>query len=459
MAISSLGLGSGVLTQDVLDQLKAVDQAARIVPLERQLLKLQDQNAEFNVLDATMVNLIDSINELKSPLLFDGRSTTVSGTSVAVTAAANSDIQSFTLNVTQLATQQIEQSGSYSSSTTTGLVASAAGSMNLNVNGNDYTINYDQNMSLEDLKNEINNVAGVDVNATIVQVGSGDYRLFLNSVNTGSNQDITITDTSGSLAGTQLTTGLTAVQNGVNANFEFNGQAITRTSNQVDDLISGYKITLEEVGSSTVDVTQNRDEIMMRIDSFVEKYNAAMTYLEKVTKNSPDADERGIFAGNTTIKNMQNMIRNMMDNIGGGVANIYEYGFDIDKDGKMTVDKTVFNDKLDTNAGNVEIFFSGGNYDNGDGTTTAISGAFVELSTFVDNYTGYGKSIDSLKSSLGDSISTLEKRKADAIERLDNKYETLMKQWGAYDSLIGRFTSSANTFIMMVNAQNSANNG
>jgi len=458
MSISSLGLGSGVLTQDVLDKLRAADKTARVTPLETRLSSLQKEQGEFNVLDATMTNLSDSINELKSLTLYNARSTSVSGTSVDVTASENSDIQSFTLNVTQLATKQIEQSGSFSSSTDAELVATADGSFNLNVNGTDYTIDYDNTMSLDDLKKEINNVAGKDVNATIVQVASGDFRLFLDSANTGSNQDITITDTSGNLAGTELTSGLTALQAGDDAKFEFNGQAITRSSNKIDDLVKGYDITLKEVGSSTVSVEQNRDEIVSRIDSFVEKYNAAMTYLNKVTKNSSKESERGIFATNSTITNMQDRLRNMMDTVGGGVGNFYEYGFDIDKDGKMSVDKTVLNKELDTNADNVKAFFSGGDYDNGDGTTTAVDGVFNELSTFVDSYTGYGKSIDNLKTSIGDSISSVEKRKEDAIERLDDKYNTLQKQWGAYDALIARLTSSANAFIQMVQAQNSSSN-
>lgn len=458
MSISSLGLGSGVLTQDVLDKLRAADKAARVTPLETRLSSLQKEQGEFNILDATMTNLSDSINELKSLTLYNARSTSVSGTSVDVTASENSDIQSFTLNVTQLATKQIEESGSFSSSTDAGLVATADGSFNLNANGTDYTIDYNNTMSLDDLKKEINNVAGKDVNAAIVQVASGDFRLFLDSVNTGSNQDITITDTSGNLAGTELTSGLTALQNGDDAKFEFNGQTITRSSNKIDDLVQGYDITLKEVGSSTVSVTQNRDEIMSRIDSFVEKYNAAMTYLDKVTKNSSNESERGIFATNSTITNMQDRLRNMMDTVGGGVGNLYEYGFDIDKDGTMSVDKTVLNKELDTNPDNVKAFFSGGDYDNGDGTTTAVDGVFNELFTFVDSYTGYGKSIDNLKTSIGDSISAVEKTKEDAIERLDDKYNTLQKQWGAYDALIAKLTSSANAFIQMVQTQNSSSN-
>ncbi len=456
MAVSSLGLGSGVLTQDVLDQLRKADEASRITPIDMELALIKDEQGAFNVLDAKMTNLIDSIDALRTPLLYDERTATVTGTSVAVTASANSDLQEFTLNVTQLATKQIEESGSFSAQTDT--IASAAGSINLNIDGVDFTIDYDGTTTLENLKKSINDIAGDKVNATIVQIASGDYRLFLNSVDTGSNQDITITDNSGNLSGTQLTNDLTALQTGVDATFEFNGQTVTRSSNKVTDLVTGYEITLKELGSSTVKIEQNRDAILEKIESFVEKYNDAMGEIGRVTVNSTNADERGIFAGNSTIRSMQFKIRNLMDTVGGGVGNIYDYGFDIDKSGKLTFDKSVFNDALDTDAANVEVFFSGGDFDNGDGTTTTVDGIFNELSTEVGAYTNYNQTLDQFKSSLMQQSSELEDRRATAIERLDNKYETLQKQWAAYDALIARLTSSANAFIQMVNTQNSTQN-
>jgi len=454
MAISSLGLGSGVLTQDVLDKLRKADEAGRITPIDKELKTLNTQKSEFSVLDATMTNFSDAVNELKAKTLYDERQATVTGTSVSVTADANSDVQDFTLNVTQLATKQIEESGSYGATTDT--IASDTGNLTLSVGSSDFTINYDSTTTLEDLKKSINDIAGQKVNATIVQIASGDYRLFLNSVDTGSNQDISITDNSGNLSGTQLTDDLSSVQDGVDATFDFNGQAITRHSNQVDDLITGYHITLKEVGSSDVSVQQNRDAILKRVDSFIEKYNAAMTELDKVTKNSTNADERGVFSSESGISGMQDAIRNAMDTIGGGVGTIYDYGFDIDKDGKMSIDKTVFNKKLDENAGNVEVFFSGGSFDNGDGTTTTIDGAFTDLSTITESYTGYGKILDSFSKNLDASQTTLQERRTTTMERLNNKYETLQKQWGAYDALIARLNSSANAFIQMVNAQNNS---
>lgn len=459
MAISSVGVGSGILTQDVLDQLRQADEASIITPLDLSIANEEDKIDALKLLDASMTNLIDSINAIKSQSLYDERKTTVSGSSVSVTAQANSDIQDFTLNVTKLATKQIEQSASFASETT--LVATGAGSLNLNINGKDYTIDYDATTTLKDLKDEINKVAGEDVDATLLNVGAGDVRLVISSANTGSTQNITITDTSGLLSddggttagGVKLTTGLTQIQGGDDATFTFNGQAITRTSNTIDDLITGLEITLKEVGSSNVSVAQDRESIEAKFDSFVEKYNSAMTELAKQTKASTDSSERGIFSAESTIKNMKGAIQDMIGTIGGGVGGMDDYGFDIDKDGKMTLDKTVFNAKLDENPSNVEVFFSGGDFDNGDGTTTAVEGAFVELSTFVESYTKYGNTLDQFKDSLTASLEQYEERRTKAVERLDAKYEILKKQFIAYDLMISKLNSASSMFVQMANAQ------
>jgi flagellar hook-associated protein 2 len=453
MGISALGTGSSILTQDLLDQLRDADEAAQITPIEYSLADNKDKAAEFDVIDANMTNLYDAIGELKTPSLFDERTTSVSGSSVEITADANSDLQDFTLDVTQLATKQIEESGSYGDKTST--IASDSGSMTLSVGDQDFTIDYTADTTLEDLKNSINDVAGDAVNATIVQVAEGDYRLFLNSADTGSNQDISFTDDSGNLSGTQLTDDLTAVQLGVDAEFTFNGQEITRSSNEVDDLITGYDITLKELGTSEVSVTQNRENITDKIDSFVEKYNSAMDEIGRATKNSTDSSERGIFSSDSTFKAMERDLRNMLDKVGGGVGTIYDYGFDIDKDGKMSIDKTVFNDKMDENPANVEAFFSGGDFTNADGSVTTVEGAFTEMSDTTYEYTRFNGMLDNYKTYLDENTSSLEESKTRATERLDAKYETLKKQYAAYDSMIASFDNAAAAFTEMQNTGDS----
>jgi flagellar hook-associated protein 2 len=451
MGISSLGVGSSILTQDVLDQLRAADEARFITPIDYSLANENDKKDALKLIDASMTNLIDSIDAIKTQALFDERSTTVTGTSVEVTATANSDVQDFTLNVGNLATKQIEESGAFADSTET--IAIAAGIMNINIDGQDFTIDYDATTTLNDLKNSINSVAGDKVDATIVQISATDFRLFVSSVDTGTTQNITMTDNSAALTDTRLTTGMTAIQSGVDANFTFNGQAITRTSNNVTDLITGLDITLKEVGSSTVSVAQNRDNIIEKIDSFVEKYNAAITELDKMTKASTESDERGIFSGESTIKNMKRTLQDLIATVGGGVGNMIDYGFDIDVDGVMTIDKDVFNTKMDEDSTNVEAFLAGGTFTNPDLTTTEVDGAFNEIATMVEEYTKYNATLDLFKTLITDKISALEDSKTTATERLDARYEIMKKQYAAYDLMISKINSASSMFVQMANAQ------
>ena len=469
MGISSVGVGSSILTQDVLDQLRKADESGQITPIDLSLANEGDKKDALKLIDASMTNFTDAINEIKSHGLFDERSTEVTGTSVEVTAAANSDIQDFTLDVGNLATKQIEQSGTFTTRDTA--IAGAPGSLNLNIDGLDFTISYDTTTTLDGLKNLINNAAGDKVDATVVQVNATDFRLFISSSDTGSNQNIILTDNAvtdadpATLSGLGANLGaltsdfdLAATQDGLDANFTFNGQPLLRSSNNITDLITGLDVTLKEVGSSTVSVAQNRDNIMEKFDSFIEKYNSAITELDKMTKSITDSEDRGIFSAESTIKSMKNNIERMISSVGGGVGSLVDYGFDINKDGVMTLDKDVLNAAMDEDSTNVEAFFAGGTYTNPDLTTTELTGAFTEMSTIIEGYTKYNATLDQFKTSITDAISALEDRKTTATERLDAKYEILKKQFIAYDMMISRLNSASSMFVQMANAQTASQN-
>ncbi|RLA82611.1 MAG: flagellar hook protein, partial [Epsilonproteobacteria bacterium] len=172
MGISSLGAGSSILTQDVLDQLRAADDAGQIQPVTLNIANENDKKDALKLIDAKMDNLIDSINAIKSHSLFDERDVSVTGSSVTATAVANTDLVDFTLDVTTLATKQIEQSDAFTAADggENALVSDDAGKINLNIDGEDFEISYEADTTLKELKAMINEVAGEKVDATILQV-------------------------------------------------------------------------------------------------------------------------------------------------------------------------------------------------------------------------------------------------------------------------------------------------
>jgi len=152
------------------------------------------------------------------------------------------------------------------------------------------------------------------------------------------------------------------------------------------------------------------------------------------------------------------VIQDMIGSIGGGVGSMSDFGFDVDKDGKLTLDKSVMNDKIDKSSSNVEAFFSGGTFIKADNTTVEVDGAFTELATKVEEYTKYNATLDLFKTAITDTISSLEDRKASATESLDTRYEIMKRQFAAYDSMISRFNSTSSMFSQMISAENAANN-
>ena len=462
MAISSLGVGNSILTQDVLDQLKAADEAGRITPIKLKLANENDKQDALKIIDASMANFVDSVNALSSVLLWDERAATVgTGTSVEVTATSKTDIQDFSVDVIQLATKQIEQSGVFGAATDLIDTANLGGSFDIQVGPDPLTavtITYGVDATLDDIKDLINEQAGDLVDASIVQLNSGEFHLMLSSSETGdtATTDITMTGVTGALDA-KLTTGFTDVQLGKNAQFTFNGSdplfPYERASNNIDDLITGLTMTLKETGVSEVSIAQDRTSILEKFDGFVTKYNETITELDKMTKASTEAKERGIFSSDSTIKSMKRSIQDMMDSIGGNVGSMLDYGFDIDKDGVMTLDKTVLEQKLDDEPTNTQAFFSGGDYTKADLSVVTLTGTFAEMSTIVESYTNASAGLDQLKEALADNISTLEDRKLTATERLDAKYEIMKKQFASYGLMISKINSASSMFVQMANAQ------
>jgi len=465
MGISSLGVGSGILTQSVLDQLRKADDAQRVNPISLNIVNEKDKKNSLDVLSASMTNLRDSINALKNATLFNARSATVnSGTSVSVTATSNTDLQNFKVDVVSLAKKQIEQSGIFTAKTD--VVDVNAGSFDLQVgsgtSAQTVTINYNAGATLDDIKKLINTNANTLVNASIVQTNTGEFHLFISSKATGDGNTATNPNDTTNISiknaigfDARLTTDFNnaPVQQGTDASFKFNGQLLSRPTNTVTDLITGLSMTLKEPGISDVSIAQDRTSIETKVDSFVKQYNAAMTEIGKQTKSSVDTNVKGIFSGESSIRSMQRRIEQMVTSISNAGGNMQDYGFSTDRQGVLSIDKTVLNAKLDKNPTNVEAFFTGGNYTQATGSVVSLTGAFSTFDNLVYGYTKTTGELKQVGDSITSNIASLEKSKLSATKRLDAKYAILKQQYTAYNSLINSFNSSSNIFTQLTSSQ------
>jgi len=465
MGISSLGAGSSILTQDVIDQLRAADESKFVTPLDSKIKAEDKKSDKFDFLNAHMDNLYESLKSLNEYGVFEARSTSVGNDSIVeINAKESSDIQDFSLEVENIATKEIVQSGSFDSKTAK--ISDGDGSMKLSVGDKDFTIDYNVSTTLEDLKNLINDKADGSVSATIVQVSSGNFKLLLSSDETGTGKDISITDNDDHLSDKLLddadpdddVDGMTTVQDGVDAKFKFNGVEITRESNSVDDLLSGVTITLKDVGKTNVNIQQDREHIEERITNFVDKYNSAIYQLGEDTKSSQEVSERGAFSSDSVIKGMKSSLVNIISTVGEGQGKLLDFGIEVGDDGRLSLNSTKLNEKLDEDPANVKSFFTGGTFTKSDGHTVELKGVFDEIETEVAKYSKYGAVLDKFKDSMSIRTKSLTEQKEKAIERLDTTYATMKKRFASYDLMISKFNNASSMFTQMIDAELAAKN-
>jgi flagellar hook-associated protein 2 len=195
--INSLGIGSGVLTADVIDQLKENDRSLTVTPIDNKLELNTQKEQSLELFESLITTLQSSVSSLEDSSLYEKREVSGSNDGIEVEALTGVDVQDFTISDVKLAYGSVTQSGSFASKTNG--VASADGTLNLNIDGTDYQIDYTSTMSYDDLKSKINDVAGDKVTASILQTGDSSYSLIVKSDETGEDQQIVMTDLSGNL--------------------------------------------------------------------------------------------------------------------------------------------------------------------------------------------------------------------------------------------------------------------
>lgn len=195
--INSLGLGSGVLTSDLLDKLKAADSTNIITPINNKITLNAQKSQALDLMTSLLTSFKSSVSALDDDTLYQGRTVSGSNDGVSVTAASGSQLRDFSLNITNIAKKSVLESGAFTSSSA--LIGSNAGTLKLNIDGKEFSIAYTSSTTLDGLKQAINDAAGSDVSASVLQTGTSAFKLILSSKNTGVNQAISLTDLSGNI--------------------------------------------------------------------------------------------------------------------------------------------------------------------------------------------------------------------------------------------------------------------
>lgn len=282
MTLRISGLATGLDTEQIISDLMSA-QRIPLDKMEQDKQVLEWQQEDYRSINSQLATFRESLFELKLQRTFNAKSAKSSNESVVEVTASNSALTGTTsITVAQLAEGAFKTSssalGSGEDLETLNTQLGLTGSISFSINGEDFTVNAD-NESIDDLVSKINN-ADIGVQASY----DADLdRLFLSTTESGSEAKIEVTDGTDS-AGTSLFADAfkmdTTTVQGKDAQITLNGADLTMSTNEFT--INGITYALTGVSatdsngspvSTTVSVASDTEAIFQTIMDFVDLYN------------------------------------------------------------------------------------------------------------------------------------------------------------------------------------------
>jgi flagellar hook-associated protein 2 len=456
--IRSVGAGSsGAISLDTVDQLKEAEEAAVLAPIDKNIEKNEAKDETLDSLVTTLKGLKASTSTLSDDSLYLKRSVETNSDDFEITVDSGVSAQSFSLKVNQLATEDVFQSQTFTSSDDfIGVDSSTTLTIGVG-DGTDIEFDIEPTTTLQELKEKINDKQ-MGITASILNTGPDEYRLILKGQERGEEGAIRITEGEGLSLG--FSDEENRVQEAQNAKFEYNGIEITRSSNTVEDLIFGVKIELKEesVSPQSVAVTENMDSILEEIQNFVSAYNSTLSSLSEATKYDDETKKAGAFQGDSDVTGITREFNRIILSRDKDNNTLTKFGFSLNDLGMLEFNSTTFSNEFKKDSGAVKEFFQGTDTTFA-GRTTHSGGTFYQLNEALDNYVGGEGRLTLLQQGLTKEGKNLQEEREKTLELLEGKYEMLANRFAAYDGMIGQLTAGFQSLQMQIEtATNGGNN-
>src|SRR5690554_1961113 len=372
-SISSLGIGSGVLTSDLVDQLVAAERRPTEVRLDQKTERTEALISAYGKLRSAVTELRLPMRQLGSADAMKSFSATSSGSNVDVSVDAGKAARgSYSVDVVGLAeSQALASTETFADRDATSI---GRGTMTLQVGDKTTNITIDSsNDTLQGLANVINE-ANAGVSAGVIDTGDG-FRLTLSADDTGTANAVKITaseevgaeglarfafdpaDPEGNPAMEQTIAA-------TDAQMKINGVLITRSTNTIENVVDGLTFNLTDTGTSTVKVEQDTAAVAERVQAFVDKFNELQGTIRELSSFDSETGQGSILTGDSTVRNIQNQLKRVLTDVipgleGANVRSLADVGIGTDfRTGELQFDSQKFQQQLRENPDDVTALFA-----------------------------------------------------------------------------------------------------
>jgi len=284
---------------------------------------------------------------------------------------------------------------------------------------------------------------GMTVLDTVDAINASDASVFASLINDGTNTYIQLAskDTGHVIGGaaddaikiaesytggTGSELNFTQITQAANATFTLDGLDVEQQSNTVTDVLEGITLTLKKTGTTQVTIDADKAATKENIETFVEKYNAALTLVAKDLKSTENTDFNYSLAGDSTLKrlksDMMGVISGFVTGATGSFAALSQIGIKTDATGKLKIDADDLDEAMNKDMSSISSLFTATDTGISDLLTTKIEVYTEDLEglfkTKVDSY-------NDLIDRLDDNISDKEREISSLVTRLKKQFSAM----------------------------------
>lgn len=470
MAVSSLGVGSGLNLSGILSSLMQVEQQP-LLALQTKEASYQSRLSALGTLKSTLSSLqtasqsfIPSSTQTASEKYTTFKATVADSTIATASASTGAVAGSYSLEVSALATgHRLSSVGS--TDATVGNAARLA-AMNaslasggtlkielgtLNGAGTTYTadslrtlnVSIAAGSTLEQVRDAINSAATDGrISATIIS-GTNGKQLVLNSGKIGTENVMQLSSTDGmegfAFNPTATTNNLSQAttdggQAASDAAFKLNGIAATSSTNSISGALDGVTLTLLKTTSSATTLTVTRDSttsLTAAANAFVKAYNDAAKSMKDLGYYDASTKKAGVLQGEAALRGAQSQVRNLLQTQAGGTSayqTLSDIGIALQTDGTLKLDTSKLNKAI-------EADYSG--------VTTLVSKIGTAFKSGLDGLVGAKGSLAAATDSTNRLIKDIGKRQealADHLTQIETRYR---KQFSSLDTLVASMNKTS----------------
>ena len=421
--INALGAGASFDTKKIVEALVNAERAPQKARIEKSIANseatisgLGKAVSVMNVLSTAAERLNDA-SDFKTYGVSNSQKDAFSATT---TSSARTGSNSIT--VSQIAREQRSVSGAFGS-TSASLNGGSAITLSMVIGSSSTTTTsiVVNEPTLQSTVNAINN-AKLGVTAEIIDTGgTGDnYRIQLIGA-TGAEKAFSLTSDESSLS-------FSSVQSATDANISLNGIDFTRSTNVIDDVLTGVTLTLNGTTTGAASLAINQDNTLARanIVDFVTIYNESKRQLDELSSSSVD----GPLSGDSIFRSMTRQLRSIMLNTsstpGANLRTMSDMGISVNKIGQMEINDNKLDAALTDNFADVVKIFSANTDDQSlrDGTSAGIAGDLAKLIADATDSSAY----------LSTQQASLKTKNADSAVDLTDLEEKMAKVEARYTS-------------------------